>query len=52
MIRINTAEDLIKANVLIDKLMSSYGLERYPDKAEVIESEIQENCGFGYRIRR
>ena len=53
MLKIDTAEDLIKANRLIDRLMNTCGLERYPEKAEVVQDgDVQTNCGFGYRIRR
>ena len=53
MLKINTADDIIKANRLIDRLMNTCGLERCPEKAEaVLDSDVQTNCGFGYRIRK
>lgn len=49
---VKTAEDFNKANVLIDKLMFRYEMEKHPEKAELLLDEpIQKNCGFGYRIR-
>ena len=53
MFEVKTAEDLTKANSLIDKLMYRFGMEKYPEQVEVSADEvIDENCGFGYRIRR
>ncbi len=53
MLEINTAEDCIKAQALIDKLMYRYGMEKYPDQTEIdLEEELEANCGFGYKIRR
>ena len=49
---VKTAEDFNKANVLIDKLMRNFEMEKHPDKAELLLDEVlQKNCGFGYRIR-
>ncbi|MBO5713491.1 MAG: hypothetical protein J6R88_04765 [Clostridia bacterium] len=49
---VKTAEDFFKANVLIDKLMKAFEMEKHPEKAELnLDEETQRNCGFGYRIR-
>ena len=49
---VKTADDFVKATVLIDKLMFNYEMVKTPDKAELqLEEAIQKNCGFGYRIR-
>ena len=49
---IKVADGLIRANQLIDKLMSKFGMEKHPEEAELImDEEIKTNCGFGYRIR-
>ena len=53
MFEIKSADDCNKAQSLIDKLMFYYGMEKYPDQAEISLNEtLQTNCGFGYRIRR
>ena len=53
MFEINTADDCIKAQILIDKLMYRYGMEKYPDQTEIdLNEELEANCGFGYKIRR
>ena len=53
MFEIKSAEDCAKAQSLIDKLMFYYGMEKYPEQAEISLNEtLQTNCGFGYRIRR
>ncbi len=53
MLEINTANDCIKAQVLIDKLMHRYGMEKHPDQTEIdLNEELEVNCGFGYKIRR
>lgn len=53
MLEINTADDCIKAQILIDKLMYRYGMEKYPDQTEIdLSEELEANCGFGYKIRR
>ncbi len=52
MLEINTAEDCIKAQALIDKLMYRYGMEKHPDQTEIDLGEVLDvNCGFGYKIR-
>ena len=52
MLEIKTAEDFLKANELIDKLMYRFGMTRNPAKAEVtLDDNIDVNCGFGYRIK-
>ncbi len=52
MIEIKTAEDFIKANQLIDKLMFRFGMERHPEKAVIsMEDSVESSCGFGYRIK-
>ncbi len=52
MIEIKTAEDFIKTNELIDKLMFRYGMERKPEIAKIsLEDKIESSCGFGYRIK-
>ena len=51
MLTVNTYEDCLKANELIDKLMFRYGMERYPERAEISDAPIEKNCGFGYRIK-
>ena len=49
---IKTADDFNKANVLIDKLMTAFEMEKHPEKAELsLEEPVQKNCGYGYRIR-
>ena len=53
MFEIKTAEDCLKANELIDKLMYVYGMDKNPEQAEIsLEDTVEANCGFGYRIRR
>ncbi len=53
MFEIKTAEDCLKANELIDKLMYVYGMDKNPEQAEIsLEDNVETNCGFGYRIRR
>ena len=53
MFEVKTADDCVKAQSLIDKLMYRYGMEKYPEQAEIsLSDEIETNCGFGYRIRR
>lgn len=50
---INTAEDCVKAQVLIDKLMYRYGMEKHPNETEIdLEENLETSCGFGYKIRR
>lgn len=50
---INTYEDCVKAQVLIDKLMYRYGMEKHPDQTEInLEENLESSCGFGYKIRR
>ncbi len=52
MLEINTADDCIKAQALIDKLMYRYGMEKHPDQTEIdLEEVLDVNCGFGYKIR-
>lgn len=49
---IKTADDFVKANALIDKLMSVYEMEKHPERASFsIDEIVQNTCGFGYRIR-
>ena len=53
MFEVKTADDYSKANSLIDKLMYRFGMEKFPEQAEIsLEEAVDENCGFGYRIRR
>ncbi len=52
MFTINTAEDCLKANELIDKLMYVYGMDKDPMQAELTLDEVEASCGFGYRVRR
>lgn len=53
MLKVNTVEDICRANSLIDGLMRGFGMERHPDLVEVSNDEVvDENCGFGYRVRR
>ena len=50
---INTADDCVKAQVLIDKLMYRYGMEKHPSETEIdLEENLESSCGFGYKIRR
>ncbi len=50
--KVQTFEDVVKAFYVIDKLMYRFGMEKHPEKAEPIDkAELQENCGFGYRVR-
>ena len=50
--KVQTFEDVVKAYYLIDKLMYRFGMEKHPENAEPIDkAELQENCGFGYRVR-
>ena len=52
LIEVKTAEDCALANLTIDKLMYRYGMERRPEKAEIsMDDAIENNCGFGYRIK-
>ena len=52
LIEVKTADDCVKANEFIDKLMFRYGMERKPEKATVsLDDTIEKNCGFGYRIK-
>ncbi len=52
LIEVKTADDCVKANEFIDKLMYRYGMERKPEKATVsLDDVIEKNCGFGYRIK-
>ncbi|MBO5851094.1 MAG: InlB B-repeat-containing protein [Clostridia bacterium] len=52
MFEIKTAEDCLKANELIDKLMFVYGMDKNPEQAEIsLDESVEANCGFGYRIR-
>lgn len=52
LIEVKTADDCVKANEFIDKLMFRYGMERKPEKATVsLDDAIEKNCGFGYRIK-
>lgn len=53
MFEIKTAEDCVKANALIDKLMYRFGMEKCPEQVDVsLDEVVDTNCGFGYRIRR
>lgn len=52
MFEVSTAEDCLKANELIDKLMYVYGMDKNPMQAELTLDEVEANCGFGYRVRR
>ncbi len=53
MFEIKTAEDITKATTLLDKLMYRFGMEKCPEQVDVsIDEAVEENCGFGYRIRR
>ncbi|MBO7214601.1 MAG: InlB B-repeat-containing protein [Clostridia bacterium] len=52
MLEIKNAEDFLRANELIDKLMYRFGMMRSPAKAEIsLDDQIDVNCGFGYRIK-
>lgn len=52
LIEVKTAEDCVKANEFIDKVMYRYGMERKPEKATIsLDDVIEKNCGFGYRIK-
>lgn len=52
LIDVKTADDCVKANEFIDKVMYRYGMERKPEKATVsLDDVIEKNCGFGYRIK-
>lgn len=52
LIEVKTADDCVKANEFIDKVMFRHGMERCPEKATVVlDDVIGKNCGFGYRIK-
>ncbi len=52
MFKITSFEDVVKAYYLIDKLMYRFGMVKHPENAESVDkSQLQENCGFGYRIK-
>ncbi len=49
---VKTAEDMIVANELIEKLMYLNGMIKTPNKAEInFDDLIDTNCGFGYRVK-
>ena len=50
---VNTSDDCLKVNELIEKLMFSYGMVKFPESVEIsLEEPVLENCGFGYRIKK
>jgi len=52
MFQVKCAEDIAKANVLIDKLMYQNDMIRSPEKVEVnLDEAVENSCGFGYRVR-
>ncbi len=52
LIEVKTAEDCVKANEFIDKVMYRHGMVRKPERATVsLDDTIEKNCGFGYRIK-
>lgn len=51
-LEVKTAEDCMRANEFIDKLMYRYGMERKPEKAEIsLTDSLDVNCGFGWRVK-
>lgn len=51
-LEVKTAEDCMRANEFIDKLMYRYGMERNPEKAEIsLTDSLDVNCGFGWRVK-
>ena len=52
MFEIKSTNDYQTALELIETLMSQNGLVKVPEKAEIsLDDKIEENCGFGYRIK-